>query len=227
MKSYYILSILAIGALAQSSTSSSTTPSAAATSSSPDYTITAVSGVMSFQTSIPCIWNCLIPIGLADPSGCDDVSNDCACLSAPAGAQEVITNCINTVCKSSTSQYASIATSLYQSYCNSLFPASVLSSATSAESVSDALAAASSSSSVSSTASTMTSTTATATATSKSEAGVWQPSLYVSHGFQSRASISNVGIATLRALAQFSDFFCLASFNVLEQQALEGSAVMW
>jgi hypothetical protein len=179
---------------------------------------------MSIQSSIPCIYNCLIPIGLADPSGCDVVDNDCACLSAPSGAQELITDCINTVCETSTSLYASMATSLYQSYCNGAYSADRLSSAISAESVSNAQVAASSTTTSNSTTASAT-TSASATATSKSEAGVWQPSLYVSRHFHSKPSASNNGTGTPQA-EQFSDSFCSASSNVTEQQVLQGSVVI-
>ena len=216
MKACIISILLAVGALAQSSNSTtSAMATSTSTSSSPDYSITAVPGVVSMQSSIPCIYNCLIPIGLADPSGCDEVSNDCACLSAPAGAQQVISDCINTVCNSSTSQYASTAVSLYQSYCNSAYPASLLSSATSAESVSDAQAA--SSSTMTSTSTTASATTsASASATSKSEAGIWQPSLYVPCRSRTETSASNNGTGTMPALQQFSDSFCSASSSVIE-----------
>lgn len=177
---FYVLSLLAACALAQSSTSSMSMSSgmsmsmssmsmssATATSSSPDYSITADPAVASLASAAPCVFNCLNPIGLADPSGCDDVSNDCACLSAPIEAQQVITECINTVCSSSTSSYAALATSLYQSYCHALYSNSSLASATSADSSSDAAAAASSSSSGKSS----TTTSASASATSKSDGG--------------------------------------------------------
>jgi len=98
-----------------------------------------ISATVTSQPS--CIFNCLIPIGLADPSGCDDVTNACACLSAPALALNVITECIKSVCMSSTSAYAGIATSLYESYCVSIYGTAEFTSAFSAE----AMAAASSS----------------------------------------------------------------------------------
>lgn len=177
MKSY-LLSLLVARALAQSSTttsmsmssgmsmsmSSMSMSSAASTSSSPDYSITAEPAVASLASVAPCVFNCLNPIGLADPSGCDDVSNDCACLSAPIEAQQVITECINTVCTTNTSSYAALATSLYQSYCAGLYSNSSLASATSADSSSDAAAAASSSSAEKSS----TTTSASASAASKS-----------------------------------------------------------
>ena len=217
MKACIISILLAVGALAQSSNSTTSAMSTStSTSSSPDYSITVLPVVASMQSSIPCLYNCLVPIGLADPSGCNEVSNDCACLSAPAGAQQVITECINTVCNSSTSQYASTAVSLYQSYCSSAYPAALLSSATSAESVSDAQAATMKSSSTTASAT----TSASASATSKNEAGVWQPSLYVPRRSRSRASASNNGTGTMPALQQFSGSFCSASSSVIEQQAL-------
>lgn len=107
-----------LNSLPQQPGSTSMAISAATTFSSPEYSITALPAVMS-QPS--CVFNCLIPIGLADPSGCNDVSNDCACLSAPSDALDVLTNCVQTVCQSSTSAYAATATSLYQSYCQSIY----------------------------------------------------------------------------------------------------------
>jgi hypothetical protein len=120
------------------SSMSMTMSAAMPTDTSGPYTITALPQVTS-QPS--CIFNCLIPIGLADPSGCDDVTEECACLSAPADVLDVLTGCIHTVCKSSLSAYASIAGSLYEGYCNSAFGTAEFNSAFSAES----LAAASSS----------------------------------------------------------------------------------
>ena len=105
--------------------------SAAATSSSPDYSITALPAVMSQP---PCVYNCLIPIELADPSGRDDVSNDCAGPSAPNDVLDVLTGCIETVCKSSTSAYAATASSLYESYCRSIYGTASFSQAFVAES---------------------------------------------------------------------------------------------
>lgn len=174
---------------AQSSTPSSMSISmsdmpmstAVSTSISPEYTITVLPAVTS-QPS--CIFNCLIPIGLADPSGCDDVTNDCACLSAPADALEALTGCIKTVCQSSTSACMAIATSLYESYCNSVYGTAIFASAFQAE----ASAAAASSSSASAEAttsmgsatvgtSTSTPASAAASATGKSESVLWSPSL--------------------------------------------------
>jgi len=71
----------------------------------------------------------MVPIGLADPSGCDDVTENCACLSAPADAIDFLTSCIATVCKSSTSEFAASATSLYDSYCNSVYGTATFSEA--------------------------------------------------------------------------------------------------
>jgi len=119
-----------------------------------------------------CLFNCLNPIGLADPSNCDDVTNDCACLSAPAGAAEAITDCISTVCKSDISQYGDIATSLYNGYCLSIYGSASLSSAASAESVSNAIASASANATTSGTATQTTAASgkSTASSTSKSQA---------------------------------------------------------
>src|SRR5271154_1629285 len=121
MKCLLIFSSLITLAIGQSSTSSissssiitSAVTSSASNVSAAEYTITALPAVIG-QPS--CIFNCLIPIGLADPSGCDDVTNECACLSAPSDVLDVLNNCIQTVCKSSTAAYAAVATSLYESY---------------------------------------------------------------------------------------------------------------
>ena len=155
--------------------STSTALSAAATPSSPDYTITALPAVKS-QPS--CVFNCMIPIGLADPSGCDDVSNDCACLSAPNDVLDFLTSCVDTVCKSSTSAYAATATSLYESYCQSIYGTTSFSQAFAAESsaaASSSVAAARSSASGSSSISTTATTTPSPTA--KSLSVTWKPSL--------------------------------------------------
>jgi hypothetical protein len=152
---------------AQSSTPISSAPTiAAASASTAPYTITALPAV---STQPSCIFNCLIPIGLADPSGCDDVNNECACLSAPADVLNVLTGCIETVCQSSTSAYAAVATSLYQSYCQSVFGAAQISAAYTAES---AAAAASASSTAGMTTSPTVSTTAMPSATGKSGGSV-------------------------------------------------------
>ena len=211
----YVLSLLIAVALAQgpintsgvSASSNASVTASTSTSSSPEYTITAVPAVLALASSVPCVWNCMIPIGLADPSGCDDVTNDCACLSAPLEVLGVLTDCVNTVCKSSTSSYGALATSLYQSYCNSLYPADVLSSATSADSSSDAAAAASTSSEAAMSSSAASSqpasktTSSTVAATSKSAA---EPArdftmLYVllSLGLLSALSWSVVGVVVI------------------------------
>ena len=155
-----------------SASSTSVSAAAAATTStddSPPYSITALPAVIAQS---PCVFNCLIPIGLADPSGCDDVTENCACLSAPSDALDVLTDCVQMVCKSSVSQFQANATSLYQSYCQSIYGTMSLSSATVAES---AAAAASSSSSSSVTATEASS--AMVSPTKKSESGVWLPPL--------------------------------------------------
>ena len=162
--------------LSMPAASTSMAMSAAATSSSPDYSITALAAVIS-QSS--CVYNCLIPIGLADPSGCDDVSNDCACLSAPNDVLDVLTGCVHTVCKSSTSAYAATATSLYESYCQSIYGTASFSQAFVAESsaaASSSIAAAMSASKKSSTSITA---TATPSPTAKSLSIMWKPSLLV------------------------------------------------
>jgi hypothetical protein len=71
----------------------------------------------------------MIPIGLADSSGCDNVTENCACLSAPADVLDFFTGCVETVCHSSTSAYIASATSLYESYCNSVYGTSSFSAA--------------------------------------------------------------------------------------------------
>ncbi|KUJ21303.1 uncharacterized protein LY89DRAFT_715524 [Mollisia scopiformis] len=114
---------------------------------SPPYTITALPNVKN-QTS--CVFNCLIPIGLADSSGCDDVTENCACLSAPVDAESFFSTCIQTVCKSSTAAYIASATSLYENYCLSIYGSASLEAATTANILADASAAAPSSTSASS-----------------------------------------------------------------------------
>lgn len=156
--------------------STSTAASAAATSSSPEYSITALPAVIS-QPS--CVYNCLIPIGLADPSGCDDVSNDCACLSAPNDVLDVLTGCVETVCKSSTSAYAATATSLYESYCQSIYGTASFSQAFVAESsaAASSSAAAAKSASGGSTTGTLPTATTTPSPTAKSLSVMCKPSL--------------------------------------------------
>jgi hypothetical protein len=167
-------------AIGQSSTSSEmsmssmssmsmSTNMAAPNASSAEYSITALPAVTG-QPS--CIFNCLIPIGLADPSGCDDVTNECACLSAPSDVLDVLNGCIQTVCKSSTSAYAAVATGLYESYCQSVFGTAQFSQAFSSEA-----AAAAASSTASSTTSESKSTYATASATGTSGSMIWTSSL--------------------------------------------------
>ena len=156
--------------------STSLAMSAAATSSSPDYSITALPAVISQP---PCVYNCLIPIGLADPSGCDDVSNDCACLSAPNDVLDVLTGCIETVCKSSTSAYAATATSLYESYCQSIYGTASFSQAFVAESSAAASSSIAAAQSASKGSSTSASTTTTPSPTGKSLSVMWKPSLLV------------------------------------------------
>ena len=141
--------------------------STAANVSAAQYTITAPPAV---QSQPSCVFNCLIPIGMADPSGCDDVTNECACLNAPMDALDVLTGCIETVCLSSTSTYAAAATSLYQSYCQSVFGSAEFSQAFSIE-ASEAAASASATSNESMT------TTAAPRATIKSESASHTPSL--------------------------------------------------
>ncbi|KAM0805793.1 hypothetical protein BDR22DRAFT_884213 [Usnea florida] len=194
MKSLYLFLVLGLTRAQTSSTavpnslpmpaaSTSMAMSAAATSSSPPYSITALPAVSS-QPS--CVYNCLIPIGLADPSGCDDVSNDCACLSAPNDVLDVLTGCVETVCKSSTSAYAKTATSLYESYCQSLYGTASFSQAFVAESsaaASSSIAAAASSSiaaakTASGGSSTGTTPTPTPSPTAKSLSIKWRPSLF-------------------------------------------------
>ncbi|RHZ64898.1 uncharacterized protein CDV56_100873 [Aspergillus thermomutatus] len=183
MKRVLVLcSLLSLGHAASSTTSSigsgmvmstempTSSMSSMATStfnvSAAEYTITALPNVASQPA---CVFNCLIPIGLADPSNCDDVTNQCACLNAPVDAMSVLTDCVATVCKSSTSAYAAAATSLYESYCNSVFGTSQFSSAVSAA----ATAATATTSAVSSTVA----ETHSASATAKSGSVKRSPSL--------------------------------------------------
>jgi hypothetical protein len=179
MKLLIFLSLVAL-AIGQSSTSSEMSSSsissmsvstnmAVPNASAAEYTITALPAVTG-QPS--CIFNCLIPIGLADPSGCDDVTNECACLNAPNDVLDVLNGCIQTVCKSSTSAYAAIATGLYESYCQSVFGTAQFSQAFSSESAAAAASAASSSA-----ASASATKNATASATGTSESMMWTPSL--------------------------------------------------
>lgn len=169
-----ILSSLVSLAISQSSTSSDTSTSSIASTatanvSAEEYSITALPAVTG-QPS--CVFNCLIPIGVADPSGCDDVTNECACLNAPNDVLDVLTDCVQTVCKSSTSAYAAIVTGLYQSYCQSVFGSAQFSQAFSSEA-----AAAAASSTASTTASTTATGKASATATGTSESVMWASSL--------------------------------------------------
>ena len=48
----------------------------------------------------------MIQICLADPSGCDDVSNDYGCLGTPNDVLDSIASWVETVYKYSTSAYA-------------------------------------------------------------------------------------------------------------------------
>jgi hypothetical protein len=182
---FFVLFLLVPLAIAQSvSLTSSTASGSAPTSSSPPYSITALPQVVS-QPS--CIFNCLIPIGLADPSGCDDVTNDCACLSAPADVLDVLTGCVETVCKSSTSAYAAVVTSLYESYCKSIYGTAVFTSAFSAEAAAAAsssssesiasIESASSASAATASSARMATSSSTPSATAKSESTLWSPSL--------------------------------------------------
>ena len=181
--------------------------SAAATSSSPDYSITALRAVIS-QPS--CVYNCLIPIGLADPSGCDDVSNDCACLSAPNEVLDVLTGCIETVCKSSTSAYAVSATSLYESYCESIYGTASFSQAFVAESSAAASSSIAAAMSASGRSSMSTTATPTPSLTAKSLSVVWKPSLLVPpnpnplpFGVRGIANTKNSVLASVAAVASF------------------------
>ena len=159
---------------------SSSAAASSSTDTSPDYTITALPAV---QSAPSCVFNCLVPIGLADPSGCDDVTENCACLSAPADVLDFLTDCVNTVCASSTSAFGASATSLYESYCTSIYGNASFSQAFVAESSVDAAAATSSSiasveaSMTSSSASTSATGSGSAAATTKSGSVVWSPSL--------------------------------------------------
>ncbi|KAF4633689.1 hypothetical protein G7Y89_g4426 [Cudoniella acicularis] len=144
--------------------------------------ITALPAVKS-QTS--CVFNCLIPIGLADSSGCDDVTENCACLSAPSDVLEFFTNCIATVCQTNTAAFVSTATSLYESYCNSVYGSVTFSEAFAEESSAAAMSSTmvmantTSSSSAAATAKANSSTSATASTTAKSDGNVWAPSVLI------------------------------------------------
>ena len=140
------------------------TPIAPSVSTAP-YTITALPIVIAQPA---CVWNCLIPIGLADPSGCDDVTNECACLSAPADVLDVLTGCIETVCTESTNAFKASATSLYESYCTSAFGSVQFAMAFTAE---ESAAAASSTMAAVNTASAASASSASASATAGSSAG--------------------------------------------------------
>jgi CFEM domain len=145
MKLLAILSFTTSLVLSTSTTSSSSMVMSAAMSTSvdnsPEYSITALPAV---QSAPSCLFNCLIPIGLADSSGCDDVTENCACLSAPADVLDFLTDCVETVCQSSTSAFIASATSLYESYCVSVYGSSSFSAAFVMESEMASLAAASS-----------------------------------------------------------------------------------
>jgi hypothetical protein len=147
-----VLLAFAAGAFATSSTSTSAAPASSATGSSSsttvdtsgEYSLTADPAVL---TAVPCVQNCLSPYQMDDPTNCDDVTNNCACLSAPAGVLSVIEGCIATVCTVSASvdAYSSSAQNLYTSYCKAHYNAAQLSSAASAEASSNSAAAAASS----------------------------------------------------------------------------------
>ena len=172
-----IFATLATLAIAQSSTSAmasmsmssmaSMTMSVAHSVSTAPYTITALPSVIAQAN---CVWNCLIPIGLADPSGCDDVTNECACLSAPADVLDVLTDCIQTVCTDSQSAYKVSATSLYESYCTSAFGSMQFAMAFTAEASAAAASSSMAALSSESAASTTSTTSATASATAGSSA---------------------------------------------------------
>lgn len=125
---FFILTLNSFALAASSATTSMTMSGSMATSTddSPEYSITALPAVVSAPA---CVFNCLFPGALNDPVGCDNVTNNCACLSAPANAIDFITGCIETVCASSTSAYAASATSLYESYCDSIYGTATFSEA--------------------------------------------------------------------------------------------------
>lgn len=112
-----------------------TAPASAPSDTSGLYSIESLPAFKSLTAS--CLQNCLLPIGLDEPTNCDDQTNDCACLSAPVEAQQAITDCLSTVCSgvsgSQLAGYASTATSLYLSYCSARYPAAALASATAAD----------------------------------------------------------------------------------------------
>jgi hypothetical protein len=95
-----------------------------------------------------CVQNCLNDAGLRGSSGCDfDLTNDCACLSAPAGSNDFLTSCVATVCSASTAAAEAQIASLYNGYCSSIYGSASLAEASSAEASGNAAAAASSTSS--------------------------------------------------------------------------------
>jgi CFEM domain len=95
------------------------------------YSLTA----LPVASSLPiCVFNCLNDAGLRGVGGCDfDLTNDCACLDAAYGADDFLTSCVATVCTETASAgaYEAIATSVYNSYCLSLYGLSSISSASS------------------------------------------------------------------------------------------------
>ncbi|PMD46328.1 hypothetical protein L207DRAFT_507249 [Hyaloscypha variabilis F] len=175
------LSSLALAA-STTSTLASVSESAAATTTtddSPEYSITALPAVVSAPA---CVFNCLFPGALNDPVGCDNVTNNCACLSAPANAIDFITGCIETVCASSTSAYAASATSLYESYCDSIYGTATFSEAfveeASAAAMSSSLASVEATQSSSTIHPSTTSSGSASASPTKSDAERWQPALY-------------------------------------------------
>jgi hypothetical protein len=124
----------------------STAPAAGASSSVNNSEVSYSLTMLPAASAAPgCVFNCLNDAGLRGSSGCDfDLTNDCACLSAPAGSNDFLTSCVATVCSSSTEAYESTITSLYNSYCSSIYGSASLAAASSAEASSSAAAAATS-----------------------------------------------------------------------------------
>jgi hypothetical protein len=100
-------------------------------------------GSLDADETLPaCVCNCLIPMGLADRSSCNDVT--CACLSASIEAVGFLTDCVAPLCKSSADAFASSATSLCDRYCFSVYGSASISAADKADPSSDSMPVASS-----------------------------------------------------------------------------------
>jgi hypothetical protein len=125
-----ITTSLSLISLFLSSVSAAVAPSA--TVSAGTYSLALFPAV----TAAPaCISGCLAPaiIGAGAICGSDTPTNDCACLNAPGEAQLAIMSCASASCAASQSAYASLATSLYTSYCNGQYLPTAIESASAAE----------------------------------------------------------------------------------------------